>query len=153
MIKKNEQVIITIDDIGTKGEGIGKYEGYTLFVKDTAIGDKVLVKVMKTGKNYGYARLVEIIEPSADRVKPRCPIADKCGGCQIMHINYAKQLEYKEEKLRNCLTRIGGFTDIPMEPICGMDDPYYYRNKSQFPVGKDKEGKWLLASMLEGHIP
>lgn len=144
MIKKNEQVIITIDDIGTKGEGIGKYEGYTLFVKDTAIGDKVLVKVMKTGKNYGYARLVEIIEPSADRVKPRCPIADKCGGCQIMHINYAKQLEYKEEKLRNCLTRIGGFTDIPMEPICGMDDPYYYRNKSQFPVGKDKEGKVVI---------
>ena len=139
MIKKNDQVIINIEDIGTSGEGIGKHEGYTLFVNNTTIGDKALVKVMKTGKTYGFARLVEIMEPSVHRVKPRCPIADKCGGCQIMHMDYAKQLEYKEDKVRNCLTRIGDFTDIPMEPICGMDEPYYYRNKSQYPVGRNKE--------------
>lgn len=144
MIKKNDQLIITIEDIGTKGEGIGKYEGYTLFVNNTAIGDMALVKVMKTGKTYGFARLVEIIEPSVFRVEPRCPIADKCGGCQIMHIDYNKQLDYKEEKVRNCLTRIGGFKDLAMEPICGMEEPYYYRNKNQYPVGRDKEGKVII---------
>ena len=144
MIKKNDQVVVTIEDIGADGEGIGKQEGYTLFIKDTVVGDKVLAKVMKTGKTYGYARLVELIEPSDSRVSPRCPIADKCGGCQLMHMDYGKQLEYKENKVRSCLTRIGGFTDIPMEPICGMEVPYYYRNKSQFPVGRNKEGKLTI---------
>lgn len=144
MVKKNDQVVVTIEDIGADGEGIGRHEGYTLFIKDTVVGDKVLVKVMKTGKTYGYARLMELLEPSGSRVSPRCPIADKCGGCQLMHLDYGKQLEYKENKVRNCLTRIGGFTDIPMEPICGMDEPYYYRNKSQFPVGRNKDGKLTI---------
>ncbi len=141
MIKKNDLVVVMIEDIGSDGEGIGKYEGYTLFIKNAVVGDKVRVKVMKTGKTYGYARVEELLEPSPYRVQPICPIADKCGGCQIMHLDYNKQLEYKENKVRSSLTRIGGFTDIPMEPIVGMEDPYYYRNKSQFPVGLDKEGK------------
>ncbi len=144
MIKKNDQLVITIEDVGTNGEGIGKHDGYTLFVNNTTIGDKALVKVMKAGKSYGYARLIELIQPSRYRVKPRCPIADKCGGCQIMHMDYAKQLEYKEDKVRGCLTRIGGFKDIPMEPIIGMEEPYYYRNKSQYPVGRNKEGKVII---------
>ncbi len=140
MLKKNDQVEITIEDIGSEGEGIGRYEGYTLFVKDTVMGDRALVQVMKTGKTYGYARLVKLIAPSEYRVEPRCPIAAKCGGCQIMHVDYAKQLEYKENKVRSCLTRIGGFTEVNMEPINGMEEPYYYRNKSQFPVGRNKDG-------------
>ena len=144
MIKKNDQLVVTIEDIGTNGEGIGKHEGYTLFINNTTIGDKVLVKVMKTGKSYGYARLMDVIEPSAFRVEPRCPLAGRCGGCQIMHMDYKRQLEYKEDKVRNCLTRIGGFTNIPMETICGMDDPYYYRNKSQFPVGRNPDGKLVI---------
>ena len=123
MVKKNDQIVIEIEDIGTNGEGIGKYKGYTLFVNNTIIGDKALVKVMKAGKSYGYARLVEIIRPSENRVIPRCPIADKCGGCQIMHMDYSKQLVYKEDKVRNCLERIGGFSNIPIETICGMDEP------------------------------
>ncbi|HWT73266.1 MAG TPA: 23S rRNA (uracil(1939)-C(5))-methyltransferase RlmD [Mobilitalea sp.] len=140
LLKKNDQVEITIEDIGSEGEGIGRYEGYTLFVKDTVMGDRALVHVMKTGKTYGYARLVKLIEPSHFRVEPRCPIAAKCGGCQLQHLDYQKQLEYKENKVRSCLARIGGFTDIPMEPISGMEEPYYYRNKSQFPVGRNKDG-------------
>lgn len=140
MLKKNDQVEITIEDIGSEGEGIGKFEGYTLFVKDTLMGDRALVQVTKTGKTYGYARLVKLIAPSEFRVEPKCPIAARCGGCQIMHMDYAKQLEYKEKKVRNCLTRIGGFTEIPMEEISGMEEPYYYRNKSQYPVGRNKDG-------------
>jgi 23S rRNA (uracil1939-C5)-methyltransferase len=140
VLKKNDQVEIRIEDIGSEGEGIGRYEGYTLFVKDTVMGDVALVQVMKTGKTYGYARLVKLLEPSSFRVEPRCPIAARCGGCQLMHVDYAKQLAYKEDKVRNCLLRIGGFTEIPMEPICGMEEPYYYRNKSQYPVGSNKDG-------------
>ena len=143
-LKKNDQVEIKIEDIGSEGEGIGRHEGYTLFVKDTVMGDRALVQVMKTGKTYGYARLVKLLEPSGFRVEPRCPIAARCGGCQLMHVDYAKQLEYKEDKVRNCLARIGGFTEIPMEPICGMKEPYYYRNKSQYPVGKNKDGSIVI---------
>lgn len=139
-LKKNDQVEIKIEDIGSEGGGIGRYEGYTLFVKDTVMGDVALVQVMKTGKTYGYARLVKLLTPSPYRVEPRCPVAARCGGCQLMHVDYAKQLEYKENKVRNCLTRIGGFTEIPMEPVCGMEEPYYYRNKSQYPVGRNKDG-------------
>jgi 23S rRNA (uracil1939-C5)-methyltransferase len=140
VVKKNDQVEITIDAIGSEGEGIGRYQGYTLFVKDTVMGDVALVQVMKTGKTYGYARLVRLITPSEFRTEPKCPIAAKCGGCQLMHVNYDKQLEYKQDKVRGCLTRIGGFSDVRMEPICGMEEPYHYRNKSQFPVGRAKDG-------------
>jgi 23S rRNA (uracil1939-C5)-methyltransferase len=139
-LKKNDQVEITIEDIGSEGEGIGRYEGYTFFVKDTVMGDRAMVQVMKTGKTYGYARLVKLLKPSEFRVEPRCPIAARCGGCQLQHVDYQKQLEYKESKVRNCLTRIGGFDDFNMEPISGMEEPYYYRNKSQFPVGRNKDG-------------
>jgi len=139
-LKKNDQVEIEIEDIGAEGEGIGRYEGYTLFVKDTVMGDVALVQVVKTGKSFGYARLVKLLKPSEFRVEPRCGLAARCGGCQLQHIDYHKQLEYKENKVRSCLTRIGGFTELPMEPICGMEEPYYYRNKSQFPVGKNKDG-------------
>ena len=144
LLKKNDQVEITIEDIGSEGEGIGRYEGYTLFVKDTVMGDRALVQVMKTGKTYGYARLVNLVKPSEYRVEPRCKLATRCGGCQIQHVDYQKQLEYKENKVRNCLTRIGGFSDIPMEPISGMEEPYYYRNKSQFPVGRNQDGSLAI---------
>jgi 23S rRNA (uracil1939-C5)-methyltransferase len=140
LLKKNDQVEIRIEDIGSEGEGIGRYEGYTLFVKDTVMGDVALVQVTKTGKTYGYARLVKLLIASPYRVEPRCPVAARCGGCQLMHVDYEKQLEYKELKVRNCLSRIGGFTEIVMEPVCGMEEPYYYRNKSQYPVGRNKDG-------------
>ena len=83
---------------------------------------------------------MELLEASADRVEPNCPYYRQCGGCQIQALSYEKQLEFKENKVRNNLERIGGFTKIPMEPIVGMDEPYHYRNKAQFPVGTDKEG-------------
>ena len=140
--KKNDMLTVTIEDMGHDGEGIGKVDGYTVFVKDAVIGDTVQAKIMKTKKNYGYARLMEIITPSPDRVEPLCPYARQCGGCQIQALSYEKQLEYKENKIRNNLIRIGGFSEdeLPMEPIIGMENPFHYRNKAQFPVGVDKEG-------------
>ncbi len=143
-MQKNDTAVIEITDIGSGGEGIGKADGYTLFVKDAVIGDKAEVKVIKAKKNYGYARLMKVIEPSPYRVEPRCRFARRCGGCQIQEMSYDRQLAFKEQKVRSNLERIGGFApeliDRIMEPIVGMEDPFGYRNKAQFPFGTDKEG-------------
>ncbi len=139
-ITKGQEFSLEIDDMGTDGEGIGHKEGYTLFVKDALVGDIVRVKVIKAKKKFGYGRLLEVMKPSPWRVEPACDCARQCGGCQIQHCSYEKQLAWKEKKVRDCLQRIGGFEEIPMEPIMGMDEPYHYRNKAQYPVGYDKEG-------------
>ena len=127
--RKNDLLTVTIEDMGHDGEGIGRYQGYTVFVKDAVIGDTVRVKLMKTRKNYGYGRLMEVLEPPPDRVEPPCPISRPCGGCQLQALSYEKQLEYKEGKIRNNLKRIGGFSDeeIPMDPVIGMEHPLGYR--------------------------
>ena len=154
IMRKNDVVTVTIEDFGVAGEGIGKADGYTLFIKDAVIGDVVEAKIMKTKKNYGYARLMKIICPSPYRVEPRCPASRQCGGCQIQAVSYEKQLEFKEQKVKNNLMRIGGLPkevlDAVFEPVCGMKVPYRYRNKAQFPVGKDKNGR-LTAGFYAGH--
>jgi 23S rRNA (uracil1939-C5)-methyltransferase len=139
--RKNDMVTLTIEDCGIDGEGIGKADGFTVFVKDAVIGDVVKAKIMKAKKNYGYARLLEVLTPSPFRAEPKCDYARQCGGCQLQALSYEKQLEFKTQKVKNLLERIGGFTNLPMEPIIGMDEPYHYRNKAQFPVGRNKEGK------------
>ena len=98
--QKNDVLTVKIEDMGHDGEGIGKCEGYTLFVKDTVIGDLAEVKVIKAKKNYGYARLMRLIEPSAHRVEPVCPVARPCGGCQLQMLDYAEQLRFKEKENR-----------------------------------------------------
>lgn len=153
-MQKNDMVTIEINDIGNAGEGIGKVDGYALFVKDAVIGDVVEAKVTKVKKNYGYARLVNILSPSKYRVKkPVCPFARKCGGCQIQEMEYSRQLAFKEDKVRGNLIRIGGvpaeLLDRVTEPIVGMDDPFHYRNKAQFPIGTDKSGK-IVAGFYAG---
>ena len=139
--KKNDMVTVTIEDMGKDGEGIGKVEGFTLFIKDAVIGDVVEAKLMKVKKNYGYARLMNLVTPSPYRVEPKCPVYRQCGGCQIQALDYQEQLKFKERKVRDNLERIGGFKEILMEPIMGMEEPYHYRNKAQFPIGTDKNGE------------
>lgn len=140
-LKKNDIVEVVIEDMSEEGQGIGKVEGFTLFIKDALVGDKVQAKLMKLKKNYGFARLMEILEPSPYRVEPKCICHKACGGCQLQALSYEQQLVFKQNKVLNHLKRIGGFEEVPMEPIVGMDNPYRYRNKAQFPVGYDKEGK------------
>lgn len=149
MMNKNDIVQVVIEDIGIDGEGIGKVDGYTLFIKDAIIGDKVEAKIMKSKKNYGYARLLNIIEPSHHRVEAKCPVARQCGGCQIQEMAYEEQLRFKENKVRNNLSRIGKFENLTMEPIIGMEEPFYYRNKAQFPIGTDKDGH-IIAGFYAG---
>jgi len=143
-MKKNDIFELEITDMGTDGEGIGHYDGMTFFVKDALIGDVITARATKLKKNYGYARVEEIKTPSTFRVEPQCELHKRCGGCQIQALSYEKQLEFKNNKVRNNLMRIGGFSeaklDSKMQPPVGADNPYRYRNKAQFPVGYDRDG-------------
>ncbi len=139
-MNKNDEFVLRIEDMSVNGEGIGRYEGMTFFVKDAVIGDLARVGVTKLKKSYGYARLIEILAPSPDRVDPVCAFSRQCGGCQLQALSYEKQLEFKQRVVESDLRRIGGFYDIPMEPIIGMEEPYHYRNKAQFPIGTDRDG-------------
>ncbi len=176
--KKNELVTIEITDMGSGGEGIGRADGFTLFVKGAVVGDVIEAKVLKAKKTYGYAKIEKIVRPSEHRVEPVCPVAGRCGGCQLQSMSYASQLAWKERKVKGCLTRIGGVefteaednagcdgaeavadvaesigrdTDKPsFLPILGMEECFAYRNKAQFPVGKDKNGK-IVTGFYAGH--
>ena len=143
-MKKNDIFDLEITDMGVDGEGIGHYDGMTFFVKDALIGDVIRARATKLKKNYGYARVEEVVTPSTFRVDPQCPHHRRCGGCQIQALSYEKQLEFKQDKVRGNLIRIGGFSaeeiDEKMIPVVGMENPFRYRNKAQFPVGCDKEG-------------
>lgn len=143
-MQKNDIIELKIEDMGVDGEGIGKYDGMTFFVKDAVLGDEIEARITKMKKNYGYARVEQILSPSKFRVTPQCELHRRCGGCQIQALDYEKQLEFKQNKVRGNLIRIGGFApeliDRIMLPVVGMKEPYRYRNKAQFPIGADKDG-------------
>lgn len=165
-MKKNDRFILDIEDMGENGEGIGRLDGYIWFVKDAVIGDRIEASAMKMKKNFGFARLVRVIEPSACRVEEKCPVARRCGGCQMQAVAYEEQLRFKERKVYNNLKRIGGLSGlllpeekgqenlegtekkrgetVRMEPIIGMEEPWRYRNKAQFPFGRDKDGRIIV---------
>lgn len=170
-MKKNDRFILDIEDMGENGEGIGRLDGYIWFVKDAVIGDRIEASAMKMKKNFGFARLVRVIEPSACRVEEKCPVARRCGGCQMQAVAYEEQLRFKERKVYNNLKRIGGLSGlllpeekgqenlegtekkrgetVRMEPIIGMEEPWRYRNKAQFPFGRDKDGR-IIAGFYAG---
>lgn len=139
-IKKNTHFEMTIEDLGSKGEGIGKINDFTIFVEGAIPGDQIEVRIIKVKKTYGFGKLIQIIKPSPKRVIPICPYVKRCGGCQIQHLDYPAQLEYKRKKVIDNLERIGKLTNIKVHPTIGMKNPFHYRNKAQFPVGI-KDGK------------
>ena len=143
--KKNDIIETKIADISHDGEGIGKVDGYPFFIKDTVIGDRILTRVTKVKKNYGYARVEKILNPSAWRIEPPCKLYRQCGGCQIQAMDYQKQLAFKEKKVQDQLIRIGGFpeklVEEAKEPVVGMEYPFRYRNKAQYPVGQNRDGE------------
>ncbi|MDD7390910.1 MAG: 23S rRNA (uracil(1939)-C(5))-methyltransferase RlmD [Lachnospiraceae bacterium] len=165
-VAKDDLVTVTITDMSENGEGIGKTEGFALFIKDAVTGDRVRAKVISVKKGYGYARLMEILEPSKDRVQPRCPAAAPCGGCQLQSMSYEAQLKFKTEKVKNHLSRIGHLPQVPVLDTLGMNagqekdadagqkqsrnteqkaaaeqGPWHYRNKAQYPVRQGKDGQ------------
>jgi 23S rRNA (uracil1939-C5)-methyltransferase len=152
--KKNDLITVTIEDIGQDGAGIGKSSGYTIFIKDALIGDTVAARIMKAKTHYAYAKLEKVVKPSSFRVEPKCSLHQRCGGCQLQALSYEKQLEYKQDKVRNALLRIGAFAppqlDGALEGIIGMEYPFRYRNKLQIPFGYDKKGE-VVCGLYAGH--
>ncbi len=143
--QKNQRIQLEITDLGNEGEGIGKLDGFPFFIKDTVVGDVVTAQVMKVRKNFGFARLVSVETPSPDRIDALCPVARPCGGCRLQHMSYEAELRFKQKKVHDCLLRIGGIPEKILaeaeEPVCGMESPWRYRNKAQYPIGKNSEGK------------
>lgn len=148
MLILGEQYKITIEDLGHNGEGIGRVDGFTVFVDGGIPGDIVLAKIQTLKKNYAVGKILEIIESSSDRIKPVCSLSSICGGCQIMHMDYQAQLEMKRKRVKENIQRIGKIDTI-VHPTIGMDNPYEYRNKAQIPVGI-VDGKSILGFYKRG---
>lgn len=140
-VQKNDEIELHIEDLTHEAYGVGRYQGYTLFVKGALPGEVVKAKILKTKKRYGYAKKLALVESSPARRAPSCLLYGKCGGCQLQHLSYAEQLKFKENLVRNDLERIGGFDlrEVLFHPIIGMKEPWRYRNKSQVPIG-EKDG-------------
>jgi 23S rRNA (uracil1939-C5)-methyltransferase len=139
-VKKNEYYDVTFEDLTHDGNGVAKVDGYPLFVPNGLPGEKAKVKVVKVNKGYGYGRLIELYEPSPERMEPSCSIYKQCGGCQLQHLSYDGQLKAKEKHVREVLQRIGKIEDVVVHPVLGMNDPWRYRNKAQVPVGEREGG-------------
>ncbi|AEB75128.1 RNA methyltransferase [Clostridium botulinum] len=151
-VEKNKEYIVDISALGFEGEGIAKIDNYAIFIPEAMIGEKVKIKIVKVKKNFAYGKLIEILETSKNREIPVCDIYKRCGGCSIQHFNYDAQLEFKKNRVKDCLERIGKLQVITKEEknisyldnklailhdTLGMQNPYRYRNKVQLPVGEE----------------
>ena len=137
MLSKDKMYVVDIVDIGQGGVGIGKFDGFTVFVDGGLVKDKIKVKITKSKKNYAVGEIVEIIEPSPFRVERKCPKELKdCGGCQIQELDYQEQLNIKTNEVKQVISRIGKLDDVIIHPALGMEEPFRYRNKAQFPIQK-----------------
>ncbi|EYE87528.1 hypothetical protein Q428_12870 [Fervidicella metallireducens AeB] len=136
-VEKNKDYELDITGMGHEGEGVGKLQGFTIFVQGALLGEKVTVKIIKITKNYAVGKLLNVLVPSEFRETPVCEIYKRCGGCQLQHQSYEGQLKYKTQKVTDNITRIAKLTDVLIHPTIGMKNPYRYRNKVQLPIGKN----------------
>lgn len=143
-LKKNDRIELSINGMTAEGMGVGRCGGLAVFVPLTAPGDMILAKIVKVTKNYAYGRLEELLTPSPDRVAPDCPVFSQCGGCCYRHISYEAELRIKTARVRDALTRIGGFRDLPLRPILAADSRDGYRNKALLPLGTDQNGELVM---------
>ena len=134
-VEKNQDYVIDITGMGFEGEGVGRIEDYTVFIQGALLGEKVKVKMVKANKNFGFGRLLEVIEPAVNREEPSCSIYKRCGGCQLQHLSYEGQLEFKTQRVWDVISRIGKLENVAIHPTIGMENPHRYRNKVQLPVG------------------
>jgi len=140
VVKKGQIVEVTIDDAAYKGKGVGKIDGLAVFVPGTAPGDKVRARIINRKKSYKEAKLLELVEPSPLRIKPKCRHANVCGGCSWQHVSYKDQLKFKGQQVKDHIQRIGGLTDVPVHDTLACKEPFYYRNKMEYSFGTRR---WL----------
>ncbi|MFD1020991.1 23S rRNA (uracil(1939)-C(5))-methyltransferase RlmD [Thalassobacillus hwangdonensis] len=146
-VEKNETIELTFEDLTHEGDGVGKVNGYPLFVPYGLPGEKALVKVIKVKKNFGFGKLLEVQESSPERVEPPCDVFYQCGGCQLQHMSYDMQLEMKQKQVKDAMRKIGHLEHVPVHPVKGMKDPWRYRNKVSMPVG-ERDGR-LVAGFYQ----
>lgn len=132
-LNKNDYLTVTIEDLTHDGAGVAKVEGYPIFIPGTLRGEEVDIKVVKTLKNYGFGRVIQLLTPSPERIEPPCHVFSTCGGCQLQHMTYEAQLIQKQQTVRNAIDRIAKLPHVPVHPVKGMEEPWRYRNKSQIP--------------------
>ncbi|MDL2258215.1 23S rRNA (uracil(1939)-C(5))-methyltransferase RlmD [Eubacteriales bacterium OttesenSCG-928-K08] len=133
VVKKNDEVTLQIQSIGAQGQGVGRVEGYAVFVPGALNGETVRAHIIKVGSSFGVGKLLEVLEPSEFRVLPDCGLNGKCGGCTLQHLDYSAQLAYKRQVVEDAFTRLGGLKEVNIPPVLGMEHPYQYRNKASFP--------------------
>ncbi len=148
MLEKNTYITAVTEALGSNGEGIVRHEGVTFFVPNCLPGEKVTFRVVKIKDKIGYGKVEEILTPAEERVRVKCPVFLRCGGCRLQHMDYAAQLEFKTGVVRDCLRKIGGLT-CEVKPTVKSDMPYGYRNKLQLPVGVDKDGNTVIGFYAE----
>jgi 23S rRNA (uracil1939-C5)-methyltransferase len=141
-VKKNDTITLRFEDLTHEGNGVGKIDGYPLFVPYALPGEEATVKVVKVNKNFGFGKLLEVKSPSPERVEPPCDVFYKCGGCQIQHMSYNLQLSMKQQQVKNVMRKIAHLDHVPVHPTIGMEDPWRYRNKVSIPVG-EKDGELI----------
>jgi 23S rRNA (uracil1939-C5)-methyltransferase len=132
--RRGDLLDLTIDDLAFGGEGVGRVQGYVLFVRGAVPGDRVRVKVVEARSRFGRAVIESLETPSPDRVQAPCAYFGRCGGCRLQHLSYPAQLGFKEKQVRDCLERIGGLGEFELRPILAAPDPYGYRNKMEFTI-------------------
>lgn len=140
VLKKGQEVELYIESAAFKGKGVARVDGLAVFVPNTAPGDKVKARIVKKKKNYGEAKLLEVIEEGEQRIDPKCQHARACGGCTWQHVDYKYQLEFKREQVRDHMHRIAGLTNLEVNPTIGCEDIFYYRNKMEYSIGHKR---WL----------
>ncbi|WP_378954219.1 23S rRNA (uracil(1939)-C(5))-methyltransferase RlmD [Pelosinus sp. sgz500959] len=146
---KNHTYTLEIASLGHSGEGVGRYEGFTVFVPHALPGETVDVQIIEVKKNYAKANLKAIKVASSARCNPACSIYDQCGGCQLQHVDYQEQLILKRQTVVDAVTRIGKINDVIIHQTIGAQEPWYYRNKMQFPVGTEK-GDVVVGCFAQG---
>ena len=134
-VKPGQKIEIRIESYGHEGEGVGRYQNFTVFVPEVLRGELVLVKITEVKKNFGRGIALQIVEPSPERIIPLCSSAADCGGCQLQHLGYDNQLILKQQRVIDAVERIGGLKDVNICPVMGMTEPWHYRNKAQYPLG------------------
>src|SRR5690554_636316 len=148
-VRIGQEVTVGIKDYAHQGEGVGNYRGFTVFVPGALDGEEVIAHIELVKKNYARGSMVKILKPSPHRVDPACRLYGKCGGCQLLHLDYQAQLEFKKQRVLAALERLGGFKDAPVRPMIGMAHPWEYRNKVQYPFALEN-GRVIVGCYQQG---
>lgn len=149
-VSVGEEVIVTIDNHGSEGEGVAHINGFAVFIPGAIAGEEVRVRIDEVRSSYARGSVVDILRPSGGRAEVACELYGECGGCQLLHMGYGAQLEMKRQRVVDALKRIGGIDSVEVEPTMGMEEPWEYRNKVQYPVGMAHDGQPVAGCFRRG---